>query len=385
MRQTPNRDSAPGVDRRDVLKVTAGALTVGTTALAGCGDGGGDSGGDDGGDGGGGGPVSLTLAGSNNSSAAFQAAIPWAEQIKQNTDPTVEISVQSTGGLDANVRGVAGDQFDMGSTTTPNFQAAAIGVRPFQNEHTGLRPLFTNQLYPFPIALSTTETGIDYMADLTGKTVSTGAPGSAAHTYFEIYNGVNQIDQESMDIRRLAAPDAYRQLGEGQIDAVVTGSVNTVLGPTTNEFITQNDDAKLVVPRDQSRTERLQRGGEILELGYSEGGIMFEYPLDTFQHAHENSAVADQDTYTTVAGTNTVFATPDMSNDVANKIVTQTLENSATLAEATGLWAGFHNRPEFYASALPVSDSEAQPWHPGAANALQEAGYWNDDLVVAEE
>jgi TRAP-type uncharacterized transport system substrate-binding protein len=112
---------------------------------------------------------------------------------------------------------------------------------------------------------------------------------------------------------------------------------------------------------------------------------MFEYPLDTFQHAHENSAVADQDTYTTVAGTNTLFATSEMSNEVANQIVTQTLENSGALADATGLWAGFHNRPEFYASALPAADSEAQPWHPGAAEALREAGYWNEDLVVAEE
>lgn len=362
--------SVDGVDRRAFLKATATASAVGVTALSGCS---------------GGGPTNLTLAGSNNNSAAFQAAIPWAEQVKQNTDPTIDISVQSTGGLDANVRGVSNDEFDMGSTTTPNFQAAAIGVRPFENEHTGLRPLFSNQVYPFPIALTTTGTGIDYMDDLEGHRVSTGPPGSAAHTYFEIYNAVNQIDQDSMDIRRLQATDAYRQLGEGQIDAVVTGSVNTVLGPTTSEFITQNDDAKLVVPREQSRIQRLRRGGEILELGYTEGGIMFEYPLDTFQHAHENSVVADQDTFNTIAGTNTLFSTPDMSNEVANQVVTATIENSGALAEATGLWAGFHNRPEFYAAALPVADSEAQPWHPGAAEALQEAGLWNDDLVVADE
>lgn len=365
------RGPAAGIDRRSYLRATAGVAAVGVTGLAGCsGDGG---------------TTSLTFAGSTNSSASFQAAIPWAEQVRQNTDPTIDVSVQTTGGLDANVRGVANDEFDMGSTTSPNFQAAAIGVRPFENEYTGLRPLFTNQVYPFPIALTRTGTEIDYVQDLEGMAISTGPPGSAAHTYFEIYCAVNQIDMGSMDVRRLQADNAYRQLGEGQIDAVVTGSVNTVLGPTTSEFITQNDDAKLVVPVDQASIERLQRGGEILELGYTSGGVMFEYPLDTFQHAHQNSAVADQDTFTTIAGTNTLFGTPDMSDDVARRITAVTLENSGALVEATGLWAGFHNRQDFYAAALPVADSEAQPWHPGAAEALREAGVWNEDLVVAEE
>jgi TRAP-type uncharacterized transport system substrate-binding protein len=361
---------------------------VGLAGLAGCsGDGGGGDGNGTTGDGGGGGggTTQLNFGGSTNTSASFQAAIPWAEQLGQNADPSVEISVQSTGGLDANVRQVSGGNFDLASTTTPNFQAAAIGERPFQQEHTGLRPLFTNQVYPFPIGLTTTETGIDYMEDLTGSAVSTGPPGSSTHTYFSLYAGVNEIPMSDIDTRRIAAGDAFRQLGEGQISAVVTGAVNTVLGPTTQEFIQRNDNAKLVVPKDPQRTERLARAGSILDLGYEQGGVMFDFPLDTFQHAHENSAVADQDAYTTVAGTNTLFATDDMNNEIARTITETTIERSQQLADATALWAGFNERTDYYTTALPVADAEAQPWHPGAAEALEEAGYWNDDLPVAGE
>ena len=62
-----------------------------------------------------------------------------------------------------------------------------------------------------------------------------------------------------------------------------------------------------------------------------------------------------------------------------------TIERSQQLADATALWQGFHDRTDYFATALPAADSAAQPWHPGAAEALREAGVWNDDHTVADE
>lgn len=356
--------------RRQFLKAAGAVGVAGAIGLAGCSET--DT-------------TNLTLAGSEDTSAHFQAAIPWTEQVSQNTDPRVQINVQSTGGLDANVRGVGRDEFDLGATTTPNFQAAASGTRPFDKVYDGFEALFTNMVYPFPVSFTRTGTGIDYVEDLEGRTVSTGPPGSSAHTYFTIYCGVNSIDLDSMDIRRVGTDDGYRQLSEGQLDAVLTGAVNNVLGPTTQEYLQRDDKAKLVVPRDPQRTERLANAGKhIDELGWEQGGVMYDFPLATFNHAHENSAVADQDAYTTVAGTNTMFATPDLSDDVAYDITRLALENSQKLVDATALWRGFHNDPDYFATAIPPADAEVAPFNPGAVRAMKEANIWDDSLAVAE-
>lgn len=377
--------------RRKLLRTTGGIAVIGASGFAGCvggedeptSDGGEtddeDSDGDDGDD-----MISIAYAGSDQTSAAFQAAIPMGEQIRRHAEMDIEIDTQTTGGLDANVRGVGAGDFDMGATTSPNFQAAAAGAHPFDEEY-DLNILFTNMVYPFPIALTQTGRGVDYIEDLEERTISTGRPGSAAHTYFEIYCQVNGIDFESMDIERVGGDDAFRQLNSGRLDAILTGSVNTVLGPSTQQWLQRTDEAKLVVPVDSERTERLSHAGEYLDvLPYDRGGIMFDFPLETFQHAHENSALADEDSYTTVAGTNTNFATTDMSDEVAYEITRVTLEKREDLAEATAMWAGFAEDPDFYATAITPEDTQGAPILPGAKEAMEEFDIWDDDLTVAQ-
>ncbi|MFP4626983.1 MAG: TAXI family TRAP transporter solute-binding subunit [Natronomonas sp.] len=375
--------------RRHLLQVTG---TVGLAGLAGCAgqndddsDGSGDNGGEDGGeDDGDEETVSLAYAGGDQTSAQFQTAIPWGEQIRRHADVDIQLDAQTTGGLDANVRGVGSGDFDVGATTSPNFQAADAGVRPFEEEH-DINMLFTNMVYPFPIGFTQTGRDIGYLEELEGKAVATGRPGSSTHTYFKIYCQVNGIDFESMDVQRITGDDMYRQLDSGRLDAVLTAGVNTVLGPTTQQWLQRTDEAKLVVPVDTERAERLSFAGQhIDELPYDRGGILFDFPLETFQHAHENSEMADEDSYTTVAGTNTQFATMDMSDEVAYEITRVALERREELAEANALWAGFAEDPEFYATAITPEDTVASPVHPGAKQAMEEFDVWDDDLTVAE-
>lgn len=378
------------ITRRNVLKTTSGLSAIGLVGAAGClgeeettPDPADDpANGDE--------PdeedetVVLTYAGSDQTSASFQTAIPWSEQIRQHADIDIDVDIQTTGGLDANVRGVSAGDFDMGSTTSPNFQAAGVGAHPFEEEH-DLNILFTNMVYPFPIAFTQTGRGIDYIEDLEGRTAATGAPGSAGHTYFEIYCQVNGIDLESITTERIGGDDAFRQLNSARVDAVVSGSVNTVLGPSTQQWLQRTDEAKLVVPYDAERTERLSHAGQYLDhIPYDRGGIMFDFPLETFGHAHENSAMADEDSYVTVAGTNTKFATSAMSDEVAYELTRVTLEQREQLAEATAIYAGFAEDPDFYATAITPEDTEAAPVLPGAKEAMEEFGVWDDELTVLE-
>lgn len=369
--------------RRRVLKATGGVSLLGMSGLAGCSEEEPSNGGN-GGDGNGDETVRLRYAAGDQTSAAFQTAIPWGEQIRRTSDLDIDLDVQTTGGLDANVRGVGNNEFDMGATTAPNFQAASLGVQPFDEEY-DINVLFTNMVYPFPIAFTTTSRDIDYIEDIEGRTVATGRPGSAAHTYFEVYCHVNGIDLDSMTIERIGGDDMYRQLDSGRLDAVLTAGVNTVLGASTQQWLQRADDAKLVVPRTEEHIERLSNAGQYMDaLPYEQAGILFDFPLAQFEHAHENSAVADEDSYLSVAGTNTQFATTDMSDEIAYEITKVALEQAEALADATALWGGFAGDIDFYATAIAQADAEAAPVLPGAKEAMEEFGVWDDDLPVAD-
>lgn len=357
-----------GHDRRGFLKTVGAASTAGLVGLAGCTDGGG-------------GQSRYTYAGNQNGSAPYQLALTWANEIQSATD--YEVSVQTTGGFNANQRQVGSGSIDMGAGSTPDFQAADIGHPPFKNTfETNI--MFTCAAFPFPIAFTTTATDVDYLKDTAGKRVVTGLPGSTVHTYYRLFMLANGYDWESTETVRVGGEEGFQNLQDGQVSAVITAGFNNIIGPQAQQFIQTADGPQLVVPDGREPIDRLINAREYIDDWEITGGVEWEYSLDQLGPAWENSVYSDRESYKTVAGTNTHFTTLDMSDEVVKEMVSVAIENRQSLAQGTGLWGGFAQQPEKFATLITKEDAEAAPFHPGAAAALQEHDLWDDSLPVAE-
>jgi TRAP-type uncharacterized transport system substrate-binding protein len=306
-----------------------------------------------------------------------------SQQIQDQTDGGIRISVQETGGFDANVRRVGSGGLDMAATSTPNFQWADLARGPFENEFS-VAPLFTNAVYPFPIAFGKQGNDVDFIADLQGKSMVTGPPGSSVHTNIRLYFLANDLDWEGTEKVRVGGQEAYQNLKQGKVEAVVTAGINNVVGPAAQQFIQTGDGPKLVPPRSKERVDRLVNARDYLEEVKIQGGVNWTLSLEQFGAAWENSAISDQDTFDIVAGTNTHFATLDMGDEIARQITDISIKQREALADGTALWAAFAEEPSRYAALLPMADAESQPWHPGAVEAMKENDVWDDSMPVAQ-
>jgi len=356
--------------RRTALKMLGATSVAGMVGLAGCSDGGG-----------GGQQTSFTYGGTENGSAPYQLGLTWVNEIQDATD--YDVSVQTTGGFDANIRQVGSDAIDMGASTTPNFQAADIGHPPFENEF-GVNMLFTCAVFPFPIAFTTGATDIDYLKDTGGKRVVTGLPGSSTHTYYRLFMLANDYGWESTEPVRIGGEEAFQSLQDGAVSAVITAGINDIIGPQTQQFLQTSDNPQLVVPDGREPIDRLINASEYVEDWKITGGVEWEYSLEQLGPAWENSVYSDRESYTTVAGTNTHFTTLDMPDDVIREMVDVAINSRESMAEGTGLWGAFAQEPETFATLMTEEDAEAAPFHPGAVEALRDNDLWDDSLPVAE-
>lgn len=360
--------------------------SIGMLGLAGCsGDGGG------GGDGDGGTPTDggietlsgnrFTYAGTENGSAPYQLGLTWANQIKSETD--YQVSVQTTGGFNANMRQIGSDSIDMGAGSTPDFQAADMAHPPFENSF-DVNLLFTCAAYPFPIAFTTTDTDVDFMKDTAGKKVVTGLPGSTVHTYYRLFMLANEYGWEETQPVRVGSEEAFQKLQEGQVAAVISAGINNIIGPQSRRFVQTADNPQLVVPDGREPIDKLINAKDYVENWNIVGGVEWEFNMTRLGPAWENSVYSDRESYATVAGTNTHYTQLDMPDEAAKAIVDVAIEQRAALAEGTALWAGFAQQPETFATLITEADAEAAPFHPGAVQSLKEHDLWDDSLSVAE-
>jgi TRAP-type uncharacterized transport system substrate-binding protein len=383
------REKQQTVSRRTIIKATSALGAGGMAGLAGCsgsqgdgtpsnGDGGTQNGqsSDDG-------QIELSLDSGIQGSAPFQLSLTFAEELRRQSDRDLSISVQSSGGLDSAVRNVANGNVDLCNTTGRNIYGAATGAEPFQQEH-DVRPLLTVASFPGLFAVTTTDSDISTINDFPGNTVVTGPPGAAMHTAVLAYMKVNGLDPNEVDFRRVQRSEGRRQMDQGRVDAVMSAQVNNIIASGTREWVMSNDNAKLVPMGSQEQVERYQFGHRHADDVNPAGLIDFEFDLTVWEHAWENSVISDQETMTVVTSPATYVASPAMSHEVGKRLVELTVQNRESFGEASALWAEFANEPGKLDAQLPQYVTEEAPWHPGAAEALQEAGVWNDDQPIAE-
>ena len=144
-----------------------------------------------------------------------------------------------TGASVENVGLVFRGDSDMALALADTVLAAYEGTGDFEGRQTdNLRAL--SSIYPNAVQIVTlADSGITSLADLSGKRVSVGAPGSGTELSAETILNANGITYDDIDERRLNFNETANALRDGQIDAGFWS-----VGPPTSSILDLGDDSR---------------------------------------------------------------------------------------------------------------------------------------------
>src|SRR6476661_4376374 len=165
--------------------------------------------------------------------------------------PNVQATAEVTGGSIDNLKLIGTGQSEMGFTMADAALDAMQGQDKFKNNKVPLQALLV--VYPNRMHVVTVEgTGIETMADLKGKRVSTGSPGGATEVMaFRVIEAAGLDKDKDMKRERLGVAESVNAIKDRKIDAffwvggIPTAAV-TDLGATPNVKIKMIDHADVV-------------------------------------------------------------------------------------------------------------------------------------------
>ena len=166
--------------------------------------------------------------------------------ISNNTN--VNVNVVSTDGSKANIQGIASGNYQLGTVQSDVMSYAWEGIRSFESEGKVDSFRVVAGLYAEAVQLITMDPSIKSVADLAGKSVSIGAPGSGV--YFNAIDVLTAAGLSETDIKAqyLSFADSTDGLKDGKIDAafIVAGAPTpaiTELCTTNNAYLVPIDGA----------------------------------------------------------------------------------------------------------------------------------------------
>src|SRR5690349_22649907 len=133
--------------------------------------------------------------------------------------PNVQATAEVTGGSVDNLKLISTGQSEMGFTMADAALDALKGEDKFKSGKLPLKALLV--VYPNRMHVVTVEgTGINTMADLKGKRVSTGSPGSATEVMaFRVIEAAGLDKDKDMKRERLGAAESVNAIKDRKIDA----------------------------------------------------------------------------------------------------------------------------------------------------------------------
>jgi uncharacterized protein len=263
--------------------------------------------------------------------------------------PGVQATARVTGGSVDNLKLIGSQQSEVALVMVDAALDALKGEDKFKGNPVEVRTLMV--LYPNRMHVVTVEgTGIEKMADLKGKRVSTGSPGSATEVMaFRVIEAAGLDKDTDMKRERLGVAESTNALKDRKIDAyfwvggLPTAAV-TDLGASPGVKIKLIDHTE-VVDKMNAKYGNLYTTGVI--------------PAKTYPGQ-------DKDNKITIVQ-NILVANAKMSDKVAYDIVKTLFEKRADLALVHG---------EAKAIVLETQNNKntTLPWHPGAAKYFSEQG-----------
>jgi len=264
--------------------------------------------------------------------------------------PGMQATAEVTGGSVDNLKLIGTDKPYIGFTMADAGLDALKGEDKFKGHKVPLRTLMV--LYPNRMHIVSVEgRGINKLADLKGKHVSTGSPGSATEVMaFRILEAAGIDKDKDLKRERLGAAESVNAIKDNKIDAffwvggLPTAAV-TDLANTPGNKIKMIDHAE-VVPKMN------QKYGQL----YVEDTI----PKSTYKGMESDNKQA------TVM--NLLVAHADMDDKTAYNIVKAVFDHKSDLVAVHKEALNFKLENQ-KASATPI------PYHPGAARYFAEKGF----------
>lgn len=263
--------------------------------------------------------------------------------------PGMQATAEVTGGSVDNLKLIDGDSSYIGLAMADASQDAYKGENKFKGQQVPLRTLMI--LYPNRMHVVTVEgRGINSVADLKGKHISTGSPGSATEVMaFRMLEAAGLDKDKDVERERLSVAESVNGVKDNKIDAffwvggLPTAAV-TDLANTPGTKIKMLDNADLVPAMNQKY-----------------GNL---YVADTISKSTYRGMDADNQQATVM---NILVANEKMSDETAYNIVKTIFESRDDLIAVHKDTADFklENQKE---SASPV------PFHPGAIKYFTERG-----------
>jgi TRAP transporter TAXI family solute receptor len=263
--------------------------------------------------------------------------------------PNVQATAEVTGGSVDNLKLIGTGQSELGFAMADAALDAYKGEDKFKSGKIPLQALLV--VYPNRMHVVTIEgTGVNTMADLKGKRVSTGSPGSATEVMaFRVMEAAGLDKDKDMKRERLGVAESVNAIKDGKIDAffwvggVPTASV-TDLAATPGVKIKLIDHADLV-------DKMNAKYGKLYSAGTIKAGTYPGYDKD-----NKNTEVW-----------NIILTGNKMSDDDAYNIVKTLVEKKADIVAV-------HKEAESFSLDNQIQERSPIPFHPGALKYFKERG-----------
>lgn len=265
-------------------------------------------------------------------------------QIK--TSAGITVNVVSTDGSKANILGIDAGNYQLGTVQSDVMAYAAAGTRSF--EEGGALDSFRviGGLYAEAVQLVTMDPSIKSVADLRGKKVSIGAPGSGVYYNAIDILGAAGLTEADIVAQKQSFADSADALKDGKIDAafIVAGAPT----PAVTELCTAS--SAYLVPIDGDVAANLIEASPYY--------TSYKIPANTYKGQTED--------VTTVTVKATLIVSTSAGEDDVYNITKAIFENidTITAAHAKGAELSLEN----------ATTGMTAPFHKGAAKYFAEKG-----------
>lgn len=179
---------------------------------------------------------------------------PLGEELTQiiQDESDLKADVFSSEGVVDNIKLLEKKEYDVAFTQADIATYAKKGERMFDKKMENVKGL--GILYPEPVQIITAEKSDLYsVADLKGKTVAVGEPGSATHVHAKQILKTYDLSFDDLDIEKLSFDDAAIGIEDGNIDAAfITAAIPT----GAVEGLSGTEKLRLI-PLEENRMEQL--------------------------------------------------------------------------------------------------------------------------------
>ena len=266
------------------------------------------------------------------------------QYIKNNA--SIDVTVVSTDGSKANIQGIASGDYQLGTVQSDVMAYAWEGTRSFEQDGKVDDFRVVAGLYAESVQLVTMDPEIKTVADLKGKSVSIGAPGSGV--YFNAIDVLTAagLTEEDIKAQYQSFADSADALKDGKIDAafIVAGAPT----PAITELCTTN--AAYLVPID----------GNVAD------ALMAECPFYTTYKIPAGTYAGQKEDVITVTVKATLIVSASATEEEVYKLTAAIFDNidAITAENAKGAELSIEN----------ATSGMTAPFHVGAAKYFAEKG-----------